>query len=259
MSSTLEDARDLSLANLAAATDAAFPGDPLGTDIKASYMQNNVSAYIQVLAKAIMYSKHYFVHPTYGAALESPFFANIDAAHTQVKTDGSGSSNKAHVDIKAIADSYTDALTLNHNGYIVMKGVSKRNCIISGNATISTGIYVFDNLKITGNLVITGGIALFPNCLITGTIAQSGGSTLMLHNCENAGVITLSGNNNVLWVENVANIEKDGSSKSIILPAGMTGGTYEIRDSYGEGTLDDADKLAKCNNWSPSSTARPNH
>ncbi len=259
MSSTLEDARDKSLADLAAVTDAAYAGDPDGTDIKATHMQNHIAKYIKALAKGIMYSKHYFVHPTYGAALEPPFFANIDAAHTQVKADGSGSSNKAHIDIKAIADSYTDALELDHNGYIVLKGVSKRNCIISGNPTISTGIYVFDNLKITGNIIVSGGIALFLNCLITGTITQSGGSTVMLHNCENAGVITLSGNNNVLWVENVANIEKDGSSKSIILPTGMTGGIYEIRDSYAEGTLDDVDVLAKVNNWNPSSTARPNH
>ena len=257
--SNLTTARDTALPTLTGVTDAGYPGDPLATDIKEAYCEANVHNYIKDLAKAVLPARTYHVRPTHGTDLGNPYFLSIALAHAQVKTDTSSSSNKALIEVGAKADSYSDALTLNDSGYIAIVGKNKHNCVISGNIAVSAGTYIFANLTISGTVTVSGGKAIFINCTGSGATGQTGTSTLMIWNCENWGVITLSGNSNILWVEYVANIEKDGSSQSIILGAGMTSGQYVFRYSQLEGTLEEDTAATETIGITQNATARPSY
>ena len=171
----LKTAKDTVLTDLIGITDAAYPGDPAGTNANKAYFETNVHNYIKDGAIALQPARKYQVHPDF-SPLGNPFFANVATAFAQAKADGSSSSDKAEIDIKGKNSSYTDALTLDATGgYIVFKGGGLYNNVIAGIITITAGSYAFKNCKITANIVQSGGVAEFLNCIQKGAnTAQQG-------------------------------------------------------------------------------------
>jgi len=237
MSTLLTDAVAKTLSQLAAITDAQYPGDTAGTDANAAYFTGNVHNYIKDLAKVLIPSRTLFVSPAY-TDIGEPFFDSPEDAYTYANGLGSGSANKITIKLRTCATAYTAAQVFNTSGYVIFKGESRHAVELSGAIAISAGVHIFDGIHLSGAITITGGIVIFHNCTHTGTgLAISGGSTVCIEDCDRWGVITVTGNNNLLYVENVKDIAVDGSSQSIILTAGITGGTYIVRNTILQGVI----------------------
>jgi hypothetical protein len=236
--SNLVYAATTNLADLVAIIDAEYEGDLNGTNANKQYFLDNIHKYLKDAAIALLPQKHYMVGENY-SSLNKPYFSKVSDAYAGVITDGSSSTDKALIEIRAKTTSYGEALTLNHDGYVVFRGIQKDTSIISGNIILSTGVHIFENVKFSNNISITGGVAVFINCSkVSGNFLQSGGSTVLIHNCEHWSAISVSGNNNKLFITNVDNIlGTDGAS--LTLAAGMTGGTYVMKNSDCEGTINE--------------------
>lgn len=225
--------------------DASYQGDPNGTPANKAFFEGNVHSYLKDLGLATSPSNTYQVSPAF-AGLGNPFFETVSAAHAQVVTDGSSASNKKVIDINAKGDSYSQPLTLNHNGFVLLRGRG-RGTTLSGSLTISAGVYLFENLLITGNITISVGTVVFKNCEITGTVSitSNTASKVIIMDALHVGVITIDGNNKTFLLQNIANMSKDGNDHSVNISAGLTGGIYELRAVFMTGELDDLTSEAK--------------
>ncbi len=238
---------------LAAITDAAYEGDPGGTDAKDAYFLANVHNYLKDIGKALLKSRTYPVSPGFGDSpshLGTPFFSRIynataaNSCYTQIKNDGSGSSNKALMEIGAKADSYSDNLLLDHNGYVTLKGESRRTCVISGTTTISAGVHIFENLTFAADINISAGSAEFRNCNQTaGECNVTGGNVkLIITGADYWGTIEI---NSLLdgvqfWASHIKWIT---GLNGIIIPANLTNFIGEARDLRLEGAINDTGGL----------------
>lgn len=259
--SLLRTAKGLTPTQLAAIVDALYTGDPGATKANLAYFVGNVHNYLSSVIKSILPKRIYEVDEDY-ASVGAPFFATIPTAYTQLTTDGCSSSNKAGILLHPKGSSYSEDLTFDQASfYFVVKGEMRDACDISGNIAISNGIVIFEDVRLSGNITVTGGTAVFINCYRNaGSFAQSNGSTVIVSNCENFGKISVTGNNNTLWCEKIGSMEKDsGTSKSVTLASGMTGGTYVFRGINMEGTLDEGTPATEVTDIVQSATARPNY
>lgn len=254
----VKDLVDKTIAQLTAITDAGYQGDPSGTDANNAYFEGNVHNYLKAVGVALSPSKEYFVSPAFSGLTEVYYLPTLAAAHAQIVTDGSGSSNKALVTLGANASSYSDALTLNHNGYVVVKGKSRNNCVISGNITISTGTYIFDQVRFENDITVSGGKAIFLNCTKpSGAFTQSGSaSTVIISECDRWSYVVVTGNDKIIHIRNIKDMTANAGI-SINLAISMTGGTYIFTDSYLQGTIDEKTAATNISNVQESYTALP--
>jgi hypothetical protein len=256
----LKDLVDKTVTQLTGITDAGYFGDPAGTDANNAYFEGNLHNYLKALGIAASPSKEYFVSPAFSALTEVNHFSSLALAHAQIVTDGSGSSNKALISLGANASSYSDALTLNHNGYVVIKGKSKNNCVISGNIVISTGTYIFDDVRFEDDITVSGGKAIFLNCSKpSGSFTQSGSaSTVVITDCDRWSYIIVTGNDKVIHARNIRDMTAN-TGISISLAISMTGGTYVFTDSLLQGTIDEKTAATNISNVQESFIALPTY
>lgn len=237
-------------------TDAEYPGDPNGTDANEAYFAANVHPYIQTVTKALIENNSYMVNPRIAALADvgSPFFGTIQAAHAAIS--GSGANNKYVIYVGASATDYSEALSLNQSScHITIVGLNKYANKISGTTNITAGIYILRNLHFVNNITQSGGVSNIENCAqTTGSTVISGNSTAMINNCGTWGGITVSGDTNIVWLENIKGVGGD-----VTLTPGMTGGTYVVKDVGMTGSFIDTTSLVTLfGNLYPGQPARPN-
>jgi hypothetical protein len=237
-------------------TDAQYPGDDGGTDAKAAYFIGNNHNYFQSLAKALIEVNACYVNPRIAGLTEigAPFYATIADAHNSIT--GSGDNNRYTIYVDNCATGYDETLSLNKaNAFITIEGLSKYGNKITGALGITDGKYILRNLLFANSITQSGGECNIENCSqISGDTAIEGSSTMVINKCGYWGGITVSGNNNKVWIEHL-----DGCNKDITITPGMTGGTYLIHDVGMEGNLIDTTALAIFSNLRPGLPERPKY
>lgn len=249
---------------IAAITDASYPGDPSGTHANDAYMQDHVAVYLKDLGTVVQPDRVYKVSPA-NSALLKPFYATIADALTDVKADGSGSSNKAEIEVEHKYTTYSDALTFDgaSTPYILVTGKNKYGNVISGAVSISTGTVIFQNLYFQSDITIGGGTVHLINCdqLKTNKILITAGCTVKIADAKQLGRIEISSalSNVVLNLEHLRNVGKNGSSVSIIVPNDLTTPVILIDDVKFLGTIDDTGNLiTEKQNYEENATERIN-
>lgn len=237
----IKDLKTKTVEELANVENAAYPGDPSGTDANDVYFEGNVHNYLHEIGLHINPDNVFNVSPGY-ADLQDPDFETIVDAHAA--STGSSSSNRRL--IKVEPGIYSGALNMNMSGgYIILKGAQRNACQITGNIAVSNGVYVFEGFHIEGNITVSGGVAVFVNCTQkTGNTALSAGATLLLASIPYWGYITAVNDSNTLYLENVKDMAKDGSSRSIYLDSTVTAGDYSIDDVRCQGTFTNSGSIA---------------
>lgn len=257
--SALTDLRDKLVNVLVNIVDAGYPGDPAGTPANAAYFNANVHNYLKILGVLSLPENTHFVSPTF-AGIGSPYFIDIPTAYAAIS--GSSSSNKYLIDLGANKSSYPEALTIDGNQWVMVKGV-KYASVISGSVAISNGTTIFKGVTFQDDIVVSGGLAVFEDChQTTGTFTISGGIAVV-SNCESWGFVNAINAGNTLFLEGIKNIQKGtggDANNSITLAASVTTGDYVFHDLTLVGVLNNASSVTpEESNIVPNGTERPTY
>lgn len=239
---SLKYVKDTALDTLVNIVDAQYQGDPLGTPINKAHVKDNIVTYIKDAGLALQPNRSYMVNPGY-STLGNPFFATVLAAVAQIVTDGSSPSDKAFIDTKH--GEYTEDLTLSHNGYVITQGNSALGSVINGTVGISAGIWVFKNIRFLKDITLSGGTAIFLDCSQTaGKTLITGSANVCISNALKWGTINISGNDNNVFINKVADIAGD-TGESIVIEVGLTGGVYSVRHCELQGAITEGTALTE--------------
>jgi hypothetical protein len=254
--SSVKYLRDNTINTIANITDAASDTDPLGTNANDEYFKSNVHNYLKEIGLILTPSKEYYVNPGFmndSSPIGTPYFPKIysatsaESCYAQISTDGSGANNKALVNVFAKADSYSDNMLLNHNGFVTFQGKNKHNCVISGTLTISAGIHIFDELSFSNDITISGGIVIFKNCKQTnGSTNITGAATVILIDNDQWGGISITDGLTgvVLWIIRNLDIRLiPSSSNSLLIPSGLVSFTGVFRENRFRGLISNPGSL----------------
>lgn len=236
----IKDLLTKTIAQLTNITNAAYPGDVSGTDANKEYFEGNVHPYLKDVGKYINATNIFYVSPAY-ADMEDPCFETLADAHTA--STGSSASNRRLIKLRP--GTYSDPLSLDKSGYIIVAGEDRSSCQITGTVEITAGVYIFYNCHFEGNITISGGVAVFINCSQkTGNTALSSGATLIINNSPYWGYVTANDDDNYLYLEDIKGMAKNGSSQSIYLDSSVTAGDYTFDDVAMQGTFTNDGSIA---------------
>lgn len=235
--SALTNLRDVALATLVGITDAAYPGDPMGTPANKDYFTANVHNYLKLLGQIALPSDTYIVSPIF-TTIDTPYHPNIEGAVSVIS--GSSSSNKKLVEVLPNGSSYPETLSFSNSQWIVIQGKGKYSVAISGAITITNGVVIFRGVDIKNDINVVGGVAIFEDCTQTAGVFSLTGGTAIISNCGSWGHTSITGNGNILFLEGIKSIKKGTGGdvlNSITFNAGISTGTYCFTDVRCEGLI----------------------